>query len=49
MAAAFDEYISDPAKPVPYRARPEPAVGYTGRFDLGIVVGGRSTRAIGKD
>ena len=30
--AAFDEYISDPAKPVPYRARPSQAVGYSGRF-----------------
>jgi hypothetical protein len=30
--AAFDEYISDPAKPVPYRARPSQPVGYTGRF-----------------
>jgi putative CocE/NonD family hydrolase len=27
-AAAFDEYVSDPAKPVPYRARPIQAVGY---------------------
>ena len=25
----FDEYISDPAKPVPYRARPIQPVGYT--------------------
>ena len=25
---AFDEYISDPAKPVPFRARPTRAVGY---------------------
>ena len=30
--AAFDEYISDPAKPVPYRARPSQPVGYNGRF-----------------
>jgi putative CocE/NonD family hydrolase len=28
----FDEYISDPAKPVPYRARPSQPVGYSGRF-----------------
>ena len=28
----FDEYISDPAKPVPYRARPSQPVGYRGRF-----------------
>ncbi|MGH7618096.1 MAG: CocE/NonD family hydrolase, partial [Gemmatimonadaceae bacterium] len=26
--AAFDSYISDPAKPVPYRHRPVPSVGY---------------------
>ena len=30
--APFDEYISDPAKPVPYRARPNQPVGYSGRF-----------------
>jgi putative CocE/NonD family hydrolase len=30
--AAFDEYVSDPAKPVPYRVRPSQPVGYTGRF-----------------
>ncbi len=29
---AFDEYVSDPAKPVPYRARPSQPVGYGGRF-----------------
>jgi uncharacterized protein len=27
--AAFDEYISDPAHPVPYRARPSQPIGYT--------------------
>ena len=27
-ATAFDEYVSDPAKPVPYRARPVQGVGY---------------------
>jgi len=27
--APFDEYISDPAKPVPFRARPSQPVGYT--------------------
>jgi uncharacterized protein len=26
--AAFDEYLSDPSKPVPYRARPSQPVGY---------------------
>jgi putative CocE/NonD family hydrolase len=26
--APFDEYVSDPAKPVPYRARPSQPVGY---------------------
>jgi len=30
--AAFDEYVSDPAKPVPYRARPIQAMGY----DIGM-------------
>jgi putative CocE/NonD family hydrolase len=30
--AAFDEYISDPAKPVPFRARPIQPMGYGGRF-----------------
>jgi uncharacterized protein len=30
--AAYDEYVSDPAKPVPYRARPSQPVGYGGRF-----------------
>ena len=30
--ASFDEYISDPAKPVPYRARPSQPVGYSGRL-----------------
>ncbi len=29
-AAAFDEYIADPAKPVPYRARPTLAIGAEG-------------------
>jgi uncharacterized protein len=28
----FDEYVSDPAKPVTYRARPSQPVGYSGRF-----------------
>ena len=28
--AAFDEYVSDPAKPVPFRARPVMPVGYEG-------------------
>ncbi len=28
-ASAFDEYISDPAKPVPFRARPIQPTGYT--------------------
>src|SRR5436190_23777034 len=30
--APFDEYISDPAKPVPYRARPNQPVGYSSGF-----------------
>jgi uncharacterized protein len=28
-ATAFDEYVSDPAKPVPFRARPSQPVGYS--------------------
>ncbi len=28
-SAAFDEYVSDPAKPVPFRARPIQPMGYT--------------------
>jgi putative CocE/NonD family hydrolase len=27
-AAAYDEYVSDPAKPVPFRARPSQPIGY---------------------
>ena len=30
--AVFDEYVSDPAKPVPYRARPSQPMGYSGRL-----------------
>jgi uncharacterized protein len=30
--SAFDEYISDPAKPVPFRRRPIQPVGYGGEF-----------------
>src|SRR5438067_2691001 len=30
--SAYDEYVSDPAKPVPYRARPSQPVGYSGRL-----------------
>jgi putative CocE/NonD family hydrolase len=30
--AAFDEYISDPAKPVPFRPRPIQPIGYGDRF-----------------
>jgi len=29
---AFDEYISDPAKPVPYRSRPSQPMGYGGEL-----------------
>ncbi|MBB5056702.1 hypothetical protein HDF16_001387 [Granulicella aggregans] len=28
-SSAFDEFVSDPAKPVPYRARPSQPMGYT--------------------
>jgi hypothetical protein len=31
-SAAFDEYVSDPAKPVPFRARPNQPVGYDPPF-----------------
>ncbi|MBT9331634.1 CocE/NonD family hydrolase [Paracidobacterium acidisoli] len=31
-AAQYDEYISDPSKPVPFRARPIQPIGYTGRL-----------------
>jgi predicted acyl esterase len=31
-AGEFDEYVSDPAKPVPYRERPSQPVGYAGRL-----------------
>jgi len=31
-ATVFTEYVSDPAKPVPYRARPSQPVGYSGRL-----------------
>ncbi len=31
-SAAFDEYVSDPAKPVPFRARPSQPVGYEPPF-----------------
>ncbi len=30
--AEFEEYISDPAKPVPFRSRPIQPVGYSGEF-----------------
>ena len=30
--AAFDEYVSDPAKPAPFRARPSQPIGYSGRL-----------------
>jgi len=30
--AAFEEYISDPVKPVPFRSRPIQPVGYTGEM-----------------
>jgi hypothetical protein len=31
-SAAFDEYVSDPARPVPFRARPSQPVGYEPPF-----------------
>ena len=46
--AAFDEYISDPAKPVPFRARPIQPMGYEQRQHLAAVAGGRSARGLGR-
>ncbi len=31
-APGYDAYVSDPAKPVPFRARPSQPIGYTGRL-----------------
>ncbi len=31
-ASEYDEYVSDPAKPVPFRSRPIQPVGYSGEF-----------------
>ncbi len=44
--AAFDEYVSDPAKPVPFRSRPI-SRSATITADLAAVAGGRSTRNVG--
>ena len=44
--APFDEYVSDPAKPVPFRARPDSAGRLRQRTDLAALAGGRSARGI---
>ena len=33
-SAAFDSYISDPAKPVPYRKRPIQSIGYENEYPV---------------
>ena len=43
---AFDEYVSDPAKPVPFRARPIQPVGYD-KGHLAAVARGRPARGVG--
>ena len=44
---AYDEYVSDPAKPVPNRARPSQPVGYDPPFTLDPVAGRRPARELG--
>ena len=44
--AAFEEYVSDPAKPVPFRARPIQPIGYDSGADLAAVAGGRPARGV---
>src|ERR1039457_7219789 len=46
--AAFDEYVSDPAKPVPYRARPSQPVGYGGRLTWPLWLGDDQREASGR-
>ena len=43
----FEEYVSDPAKPVPYRQRPIKGVGYGEGSTWSILARGRSTRGVG--
>ena len=47
--AAYDEYVSDPAKPVPYRARPTLPTGYVDALHLAAVARGRPARSVGAD
>ena len=42
----FDEYVSDPAKPVPFRARPIQPIGLRQRAHLVAVAGRRSARGL---
>ena len=44
---AFEEYVSDPAKPVPFRARPIQPIGYDPPLTWVAVAGGRSARSVG--
>ncbi len=43
----FDEYVSDPSKPVPYRARPSQPIGYDFPAHLAAVAGGRPAQRLG--
>ena len=45
--AAFDEYVSDPAKPVPFRPRPDSTGWVRPRPDLADMAGRRSARGVG--
>ncbi len=45
--AAFDEYVSDPAKPVPFRPPPHPADGLRGGQHLAAVARRRPARGLG--
>ena len=45
-SAAFDEYVSDPAKPVPFRARPSQPIGYDPPLTWAAVAGRRSARGL---
>ena len=44
--AAFDEYVSDPAKPVPFRAAARSSRSATTRADLAAMAGRRSARGV---
>ena len=46
-STAFDEYVSDPAKPVPFRARPIQSGGLRRRPDLAALARRRPARGLG--